>query len=143
MCLFVYVVYCLFVTDKLCAYDHVVYCLFVTDKLCAYDHVVYCLSVTDKPYMHMTMLYTVCYRQTTCMCLWPCCTTCLLQTSLSAKIQIDQQLTERLGHLEAEKIELQDQFSVEQDVVVTLKTQLTNQDEQMAQKVNKHKVWFW
>ena len=53
-------------------------------------------------------------------------------------MQSELELTERLGRLEAEKVELQDQFSVEQDVVVSLRKEITDQESVITQKVNRN-----
>ncbi|XP_022098875.1 early endosome antigen 1-like, partial [Acanthaster planci] len=57
------------------------------------------------------------------------------KTNLAASQQSILELTERLKCLETEKSELQDQFNVEQDVVVALKKQNTDQETTIAQKV--------
>ncbi len=51
-------------------------------------------------------------------------------------MQAVKEQTERIKNLEDEKTKLQDEFSVEQDVVATLQTQITDQEDKISQKVS-------
>ena len=58
------------------------------------------------------------------------------QASLAERIQTEKEQAECIKNLEEEKTKIQDEFSVEQDVVATLQTQITDQEKQIAQKVS-------